>query len=319
MTRGQLVAVVLILAAGAWLASRIANLAPSASSPTPAAHAQHEGEEVHEEGAAISDAALALAGVELATAGAGVVRVTLPLNGQVVPNQERVAHVSPRFPGMIQEARKRLGERVEKGETLAVIQSNDSLAGFALVAPVAGTVIARDALAGEYAAQGQVLYRIADLSSVWIELVVPRGDLEQVAPGRRVALDGGAGIAPREAEIAWVSPLALPETQSALARVEIDNPDGRWRPGLFVVATVVLDEVAAAVAVPLAAIQRMDGGAVVFVRSGERFAPRPVTLGRADGTRVEVLSGLRPGETYAAANSFVVKAELGKATASHDH
>jgi cobalt-zinc-cadmium efflux system membrane fusion protein len=99
----------------------------------------------------------------------------------------------------------------------------------------------------------------------------------------------------------------------------LPNPEARWRPGLFVTVRLVRETTTAPLAVAAEAIQIFRDWQVVFVRYGDWFEARPLELGRSDGQWVEVLKGLNPGEQYAAANSFAVKAEIGKLGATHDH
>jgi cobalt-zinc-cadmium efflux system membrane fusion protein len=104
-----------------------------------------------------------------------------------------------------------------------------------------------------------------------------------------------------------------------LARAVVNNTNGQLRPGLFVAGEVVLDEREVEVAVTQGAIQTVEDKQVVFVREGDAFEVRPVQIGAQDGERAEITAGLLPGEEYVARNSFVLKAELGKAGAAHDH
>jgi len=108
-------------------------------------------------------------------------------------------------------------------------------------------------------------------------------------------------------------------TRTAVARVVLPNPTGVWRPGLFVAATVQVEEVRVPVAVPDESVQTIDGRPVVFVPEGEAFEPRPVVTGRTDGEWVEIVSGLAAGERCVIRNSFILKSELGKSAAGHDH
>jgi cobalt-zinc-cadmium efflux system membrane fusion protein len=108
-------------------------------------------------------------------------------------------------------------------------------------------------------------------------------------------------------------------TQTLLARAVLDNPDGTWRPGLFVTAEVQVSGAEVPVAVAGDAVQRLRDRDVVFVAEGNVFEAQPVELGRRDATQVEIVSGLAAGRRYAAAGSFVLKAEAGKSGASHDH
>lgn len=117
----------------------------------------------------------------------------------------------------------------------------------------------------------------------------------------------------------YISTLIGGQTRTATARVELDNADNKWRPGMFVNVELIAEEITVPVAVSMNAIQTFRDWSVVFGRYDQFFEVRPLELGRSDGDNVEVLSGLTAGEVYASGNSFALKAELGKAGASHDH
>ncbi len=269
--------------------------------------------------AELSPDAVRAAKIEVETAGPATVRTTLKLTGQIVPNEDRLAHMIPRFPGVVKQAFKRLGDRVEKGELAAVVQSNESLQSYEVRAQISGTVIKKHVTAGEFVTEGEDIYVVADLSSVWVDLNVYRQDFARLKLGQRVILDGGEGIEKVESAISYISPFGAPNTQTMLARAELPNPAGAWRPGLFVTGEVIVEEAAVPVAVKAGALQTLRDWNVVFIREGNLFEARPVELGRRDSEWVEVVSGLQDGQQYAAANSFILKAELGKAGASHDH
>ncbi len=280
---------------------------------------QHGDEHGHDEkSATMNDAKIAAAGIELDTAGPVVLKETLRVNGILHANQEALVQVTPRFPGVIRELRKRVGDQVASGETLARVESNQSLTSYELKAPIAGTVIERQAALGEYVSEQKPAFVVADLTSVWADFAISRRDLNRVKTGDIVVIDPEDGSGHTEAKISYISPVGASDTQSALARAVVAN-DGRLRPGLFVTGNVVLAEKSIPLAIKLSALQSLDGRTVVFVRSGDKFEPREVELGKRDGERVEVLFGITEGEPYAAKNSFVVKAEIGKASAAHEH
>jgi cobalt-zinc-cadmium efflux system membrane fusion protein len=293
-----------------------------ASAPSAHGHghgASHEGHDHGAEAPVMSEAKMAAAGIELETAGPGTLRETLRLNGILQPNQEALVQITPRFPGVIRELRKRVGDAVAAGEVLAKIESNQSLTSYELKAPMAGTVIDRQAALGEFASEQKAVFTVADLTSVWADFSVYRRDLAKVAVGNRIIIDAEDGGEPIEAKIAYLSPVGSSDTQSALARVTIPNPKARLRPGLFVTGKLLLAEKPVAVAVKSAALQTMENRTVVFVRAGEKFETREVEIGARDDEHVEVLFGVLEGDQYAAKNSFVIKAEIGKASAAHEH
>ena len=259
------------------------------------------------------------AGIVVEAAGPATIRERVVLNGRIVANEDALAHVMPRFPGVVRSVHKRLVDAVAKGDLLAVIESNESLHPYELRSRIAGTVLARDVAPGEFVATDREIFSIADLTTVWADLDVYRRDFTRLQKGQRVLVDAGDGSAPAEAVIAYLSPVGSVNTQTLLARAVLPNADGSWRPGLFVSAHALVGEVAAPVTVRQGAIQRVRDWDVVFVADKNVFEAQPIELGRSDGERVEVVAGLAPGATYAAAGSFVLKAEAGKSGASHDH
>jgi len=280
---------------------------------------EEEHHEHAEQAAVMSDAKLAAAGIELEKAGPATLRQTLRLNGMLQANQEFVVQVTPRFPGLIREVHKHVGDSVAKDELLAKIESNQSLTTYELRAPLVGTVIERHATLGEYASEQKPIFVVADLTTVWADFSIPRRDLRRVKVGDTVIVDPEDGNEPVTSKITYLSPVGTSDTQSGLARAVVTNSDGRLRPGLFVGGRLVLEQTPAAIAVRVGALQSMDGRNVVFVRNGEKFEPREVELGQRDGERAEVLFGLEEGDVYAAKNSFVIKAEIAKASAAHEH
>ncbi len=258
------------------------------------------------------------AGVAVEAVGPVVMAETLAVYGQVRLNADRLARATPRFGGLVREARKSLGDLVAVDEVVALIEANDSLAVFEVKAPRAGTIIARTATAGETISEGAALYTIADLSEVWVDLYIPRGDQPRVRPGQIVAIHS-EGVADAAGKISWLSPLGSAETQTITARVVVSNPDGRWRPGLFVKADITVATAEVPVAIRESALQTLFDFDVVFSQHGDLYQARPLELGRRSGGWVEVLTGLRAGELYVTANSFLIKADIGKSGASHDH
>ena len=281
-------------------------------------HGHGEKADDHDEGLKLTDAQVAAAGIELLPAGPRELRDILRLNGMIQPNQETLVKVTPRFPGVVRSMRKRLGDKVRKDEVLATVESNQSLTTYELKAPIDGTVIDRDGTLGEFASEQKPLFTIADLSTMWIDFAVFRRDFARVRAGDAVSIDVEDGGPAIEARIDYVSPLGASDTQSSIARAVVPN-DGRLRPGLFVVGRVVLSAKPVDVAIRASAIQTLEGKTVVFVREGDTFSAREVELGGRDADWVEVMFGLLAGDIYAAKNSFVIKAEIGKGSAAHEH
>lgn len=259
---------------------------------------------------------LAPFGVEFASAGPGEVDLGLELPGEIQPNADRVAHIAPRFSGIVREVRKRVGDSVRAGEVLAVVES-ETLAPFELKSAFAGTVIEKTATPGEAIGRETTAFVVADLSTVWATFTVYQPDLAFIRPGQAVRIHDSPGQPAAEGTISYITPVVDPTTRAASARVVLPNPEGAWRPGAFITGYVV-DPVRAAVAAPRAALQTVDGRSVVFTEAGSRITPRPVSVGRAGRTVVEITSGLEPGERYAVAGTFLLKAELEKGEAEEE-
>ncbi|MDN5001065.1 divalent metal ion exporter adaptor subunit IhpB [Bradyrhizobium sp. GCM10027634] len=268
--------------------------------------------EEHSDSVAMSDAKVAAAEIELAKAAPGVLHDSLLLNGMVQANQESLVQITPRFPGVVREVRKRIGDHVEKGDVLAVVESNQSLTSYELKAALAGTIIDRQTTLGEYVSEQKPAFVIADLSTVWVDFSVYRRDLSRVRVGDQILIDPADGGPKVEAKISYVSPVGSSETQSALARAVVPNAEQRLRPGLFATGRLNLSAKKVAIAVKSSALQTVENRTVVFVRDGEKFEARDVEIGERDPDFVEVTFGVLEGDLYAAKNSFIVKAELAK-------
>ena len=299
--------------------------APERAEQAHAEHGDHEGEEghgAHEEGGEghveLTDEQIKAAGIGLQQAGAASIRETLPVYGVIAPNAERVRDVGARFPGMIRTVSKKIGDEVRQGEALATVESNESLQTYSVAAPLNGTVIARSANPGEQTGD-KVLFTIADLSTVWVELSLFPRDVAKIKVGQQVSVRTGDSGLSGEGKIVYVAPFGSSANQTLTARVLLANEQRRWAPGLYVTADITLAESDVPVAVRSDALQTWENETVVFVRGDEGFEPRPVRTGRTDTQWTEITEGLEPSATYASTNSFILKAELGKGAAEHDH
>lgn len=329
----------------------------------------------------------------------GTIARRLMVPGAIVPSGDHIARVAVRLLGTVAELRKRLGDSVNAGEIVAIIESrevadakseylgarlvfdlqqtlidrattlregkvmseNDFLRArttfedarvklelsrqklFALGltaeqiealpqqpvetlrrqelrAPIGGRIAERRVELGSLVGregQESELFTIVDLAMVWAELAVSPADLAGIREGQTIQLVSGATTTP--ATISFISPLLDKDTRTARVIATVDNAARLWRPGAFVTAEIPVEQGAADLVVPRTALQTVAREDVVFVRTPEGFAARPVTLGRQDSRVAEIKAGLQPGERIATANSFVLKADLGKATVEHAH
>lgn len=250
--------------------------------------------------------------LEVEVAGPAKIKAVLRLYGKIAMNEDAVANVSPRFPGLVKAVSARLGDRVEKGQVLAVVESNDSLRNYQVTSEIAGTIIKKEVTIGEVVRDDKPIFTVADLSTVWIDFSVFPQDFEQLKRGQIVRITYAANVKPITGKISYIAPIGSENTQSLLARAVASNSEGVLRPGLFVMGDLETDEVEVPVAVRPAAIQTLNEKTAIFVREGKAFEAREVKLGARDDNHVQVISGLNPGDRYVAANSFLLKAELGK-------
>lgn len=338
----------------------------------------------------MSDAAIKAAGIDVVRVTAGTLNKELMLPGEIVFNQDRLAHVTPRFPGVAVTVFKGLGAAVRKGETLAIIESpqlaelrsqylsalkrqelaqsvfererklwenkispeqdfltarkdlaeaqievealqgqmgalgaasrsKDGLARYTLVAPQDGIVIEKHVSVGEAVREDSDLFLIVDLRTVWAEITIQPRMLGVLRAGQSVRISSSDLDAQVQGTIATIGSLIGEQTRTAKARVLVPNPEGRWRPGLFVNVVVSEGQEPETLTVPIAALQTYENSEVVFARTKEGFVARPVRVGRRDTVRVEILEGLKSGDYVAARNSFIIKADLGKSSAEHEH
>jgi membrane fusion protein, heavy metal efflux system len=330
----------------------------------------------------------------------GMLRSRLRVPGTIIPDRNRVGRVPSKVVGTVAELRKGLGDSVQAGEVLAILDSREvadakseyiaaivnfrlqetlyerektlwekrvsseqrllradatfregqvrrdvakqklsalgvgeetiaklanateevkGLERYEIKAPIGGRVVEQlvdigTPMGGE--GQAHELYAIADLTKVWVELTVSPQDLPSIREGQHLVLEGAEKSS---GTIIFTSPVLNQDTRSARVIASVDTQDGTWRLGSFVTADIALSEAKAALVIPKDALQTVEGKSRVFVRTRDGFESRAVTLGKDDGNAVEVLTGLTVGEPIAVANTFLLKAELGKAEAEHGH
>jgi len=264
--------------------------------------------------------AIRSSGIETGSAGPANIAVTIETPGEVRLNSQRVVHVNPRFPGQVIELKKQLGSAVRRGEDLAVVHSNESLAEYTITAPVSGTIVGQEVAAGQAIDHQSVLYTIADLSTVWVDFPIYPQSVGQVRTGQHVSVRSESGPPlSGSGAIAYLGPLLEQDTRVSYGRVVLDNRDRRWQPGLYVTCAVTVENVGVPVAVPEEAIVRLRLGPAVFRAEGTIFEAQPVVVGRSDGQTTEIVAGLEAGARIVVRKAFLLKAELGKGEATHEH
>ena len=198
-------------------------------------------------------------------------------------------------------------------------QSDSPLTRYEILVPLDGTVIEKHVVLGEVVKDDAEIFVIADLSSVWVDLSVYQKDLSSVRKGQDVVISMGRGTVQANGRIAYIGPVIGESTRTALARIVLANPEGQWRPGLFVTAHITVNEFDVPLLVPKTALQIIDDETHVFVQSVNGFEPVEVTVGRSDALNVEIIEGLQNGQLVVTQGAFTLKAELGKGSLGDGH
>jgi len=188
-----------------------------------------------------------------------------------------------------------------------------------LRSPLEGMIIKKHLTTGEAVKKDDDVFLLADFSDVWVNITIPAKDLKNVRLGQKVLVRDDNLEIETQGKLTYLDSIIDEKTRAVMGRVVIPNPQMRWRPGSFVTVELIIEARTVPLAVSTEAIQTIRDWSVVFVKYGNLFEARPLELGENDGKWVEVLDGLSKGEQYVAHNSFVVKAEIEKSSAVHDH
>lgn len=230
---------------------------------------------------------------------------------------EQAAHTAA---SGVENARRRLhllGMTDEQIESIRSEAEHD-IARYELRSSISGRVVDKHITPGEKVGAEQSIYTIADLSTVWLNIAVYAKYIGQIEEGQTVVVHADG----REATgtVSYVSATLSEQTRTVTARVVLENADGQWKPGEFVTVRLDTDTARAERSVPLEAIQTFEGRQVIFIQDADGIEPVAVIIGRRNDVSVELLGDEPPlGTPVVVANSFLIKAELGKGAAGHDH
>lgn len=334
----------------------------------------------------LTEKQIADAGISMQTAASATIKNIVTLPGEVRFNDDRMAHIVPRFAGVVEVVGVVQGQSIKKGQAVAEIASagvsdirselltakkrlafanaayerektlwqekisaeqdylqaqqayreaqiavqnaqgklaalgapagsGGSLNRYIIRTPLTGTVVEKHLALGDAVKEDTAILTVADLSTVWIDITVPTNALKSVHVGESVTVKSAALDAHSKGVVSYMSALVGDQTRTGKARITLSNPDLVWRPGLLVSVDIVASEASAAVSVLSSAVQNVNDRSSVFIRTADGFVAQPVTLGRSDGMRTEVMQGLKTGSLYASNGSFILKAELGKSSA----
>jgi cobalt-zinc-cadmium efflux system membrane fusion protein len=239
---------------------------------------------------------------------------TITSYGVLSTGPEQLSHMRARFSGLITSVKASIGDSVKAGDLLAEVESDASLKKYSVRAPISGTVVQRHANTGEVT-KDQVLFSIADFGTLWAELRIYPAQRDNVSTGQTVEIASDKQTI--TGKISHIIPSLNKPYQ--LARVQLDNRQLGLSPGLLVEGHIVTDEFKVALAVEKEAVQQLGGRSGVFVQAEETYHFAPLTLGRAAEHYVEVLGGINANQRYVNRNSYLIKADIEKSEAEHEH
>lgn len=280
-------------------------------------HGHHDGED--ELSIQIKDEVLTRSGILIEGAQAAQLNPLVLVRGQIIENQNRSMNVKPRFAGIVKSVHKDFGDQVRKGETLVVIESASTRSSYSIRSSIDGIVADKGVVVGSFVPENESIFRVVDLSTIWFQGKVAIADAMKLKTGFKAKVRDRLLDASGEGNVIYTSLILEEDTQSSDVRIELKNVDAAWRVGSFAEADIAIEPIYVGVAVRTDAIQEFNGQKTVFIRSGEELIAKKVLLGRSDKTWTEVVKGLKAGDTYVATNSFLVKAELLKSSAAHEH
>lgn len=252
---------------------------------------------------------------EAAVAEAALTRAQKLAAEDIVPQKDYL-----RAKGDAERSRAALRAASDKLKLLGVSASEPEgqhAAAYPIIAPFAGTIIEKKAVIGELAQPDQALFTLADLTKVWLEadafekdlgkLVINAASKVTVAAYPETAFEG---------KLAYVSDTMDKTTRTVKTRIEIPNPDGRLKPGMFATAQLRSSATAKALIVPDEAVLLVQGQPTVFVAAAKGFAPRTVETGSAVDGKVQIKAGLAPGDSVVVSGAYTLKARLLKSQIS---
>lgn len=267
----------------------------------------------------ITAEAAAAGGVTVERVGPAILGETLSLNGRVEITPEGQAEVHARYPGRVMSLGVELGTPVRRGQVIARVESSDSLQTYPITAPISGIIVEKNVNVGSITGAGQPMLRIGNPNSLHAEFLLYPRDAERVRPGQTIEVRSLAGDNAYTGTIEAVLPTTDLTSQVMVAHVDLPVAGGVWRPGLGVAGTVTVGGERVPLAVRTRALQPFRDFTVVYARFGTTYEVRMLELGRRTPEWTEVLSGIDPGVEYVVDGSFLIRADIDRSSASHDH
>ena len=266
--------------------------------------------EKHSETIKLTEDDLKEFGIEVNEAKAGVIINHIDVTGEIKTEPSRLSHLIPRYSGIVKEVYKTVGEEVNQGDVLALIESNESLTTYEVQSLIDGTIIELHMAKGDLVGGEELALTVANLDKVWATLSIYQRDINKIKVGQHALVSFSSEEKEEAGTISYVSPVVDEATRTTTARVIMNNTSGKWRPGMFVSAKIYVSEKKVPIVVEKSALQTLEDKTVVFIKRGEEFFPQQVKLGMQNDVTVEITSGLQAGQQYVSKGSFTIKAEI---------
>ncbi len=258
-------------------------------------------------------------GVKTERAGSAVMSELINLSGRIEITPEGKADLRAWYPGRIVELRGELGQAVRKGQVMARVESSSSLQTYSIPAPIDGVIIEKNVNVGD-TTEGKALFVVANPTMLHAEFFVYPRDAERVRVGQNVELHSLSGQANLRAKVEAILPTADLVSQTLMAHVHLPaSAADQFRPGMGVEGQFEIAVAPTPLAVRTKAIQRFRDSDVVYAKVGNTYEVRMLEIGRRTPEWTSVTGGLEPGTEYVTDGSFLIRADIDKAGASHDH
>jgi len=257
-------------------------------------------------------------GVKTEPATSQIINQYLPLTGHIVSNPNAKAQIRGRFSGIVKNVSVDWGQEVTKGQVLATIESNKSLTNYTVTSPINGIITQKNTNIGDITGNN-ILFVISDYSTVWVQANIFQDNLKNIKVGYPVTIQSLTGEHETTGKISMFLPKVDANSQTTTAIIPIYNPDNLWKPDMLIKGTVLTNSKQVPLAVRTSGLQTFRDFTVVFEKINNTYEVRMLDLGLNNGEWVEVISGLKPNVNYVTENSFLIKADIEKSGASHDH
>lgn len=265
----------------------------------------------------LSKSQVNLSGIQTNIAATEILNVSKTLYGVIQIPQDKSFRIYASYESLVKKVHVSEGQRVNKGQLLLTLSNKQTLQTYTLTSPSDGEVTKRYANTGDHADEN-VLLEITDLSHVWVELSAFPKDINLLSQGQSVWVHDMHLEKKDKGEIIYIAPI-MSEGHIARARASLKNEQKHWRAGMHIKADIQIDTSQVTLAVKTSALQTLNGNDVVFTKHGDTFKSTQVKLGKSDGIYTEIISGLSHGDEYVSENSYIVKADIKKDGASHNH